>query len=347
MNSTGPMMVARGPILDEIHQQFDSWIYQVTRLYKDKEHAEVEYTIGPIPSDSYDGGKEVITRMKTKISTNKKFYTDSNGRDFLERVRNEREDWKLEVNEPVAGNYYPINLGMYMKDSTHEYSLLVDRSTGGSSLKDGQIELMLHRRLATDDSKGVGEVLDEQVCIDDDQCEALTVRGNYYMGIHKLGEGAQWRRTTGQEVYSPLLLAFTHENSEKWKASLSTKATSMDSNYTLPLNVALITLQELEDKTVLLRLAHLYEDGEDSKLSRLAEVELKKMFAGKEIKEVNEMNLSVNQKKSEMRNRLKWRVEGDEANASEHIPLRGGPVDGSTLVVELGPMEIRTFLLNF
>jgi len=32
-----------------------------------------------------------------------------------------------------------------MNDSTHEFSVLVDRATGGSSIKDGEIELMLHR----------------------------------------------------------------------------------------------------------------------------------------------------------------------------------------------------------
>lgn len=41
--------------------------------------------IGPIPTD--DGvGKEVITRMTANMVTNKEFYTDSNGRDFLKRV---------------------------------------------------------------------------------------------------------------------------------------------------------------------------------------------------------------------------------------------------------------------
>jgi hypothetical protein len=41
--------------------------------------------VGPIPVD--DGvGKEVITRMTTNMTTNKVFYTDSNGRDFIKRV---------------------------------------------------------------------------------------------------------------------------------------------------------------------------------------------------------------------------------------------------------------------
>ena len=63
-----------------------------------------------------------------------------------------------------------------------------------------------------------------------------------------------------------------------------------------------------------------------------------------QIKEITETNLSTNQEKSEMKS-LKWKVEGD--NGDEIAPLRGGPVDNSTLVVELGPMEIRTFLLEF
>lgn len=337
-----PLKVMRGPLVDEVHQQFSPWIYQVTRLYKDKDHAEVEFTIGPIPVDD-SVGKEVITRMTANMVTNKVFYTDSSGRDFLKRVRDYREDWSLSVNQPEAGNYYPINLGIFTTDKKSEFSVLVDRATGGSSIKDGQVELMLHRRMIFDDGRGVGEALDETTCVEN-TCEGLTVRGNYYMSIDLLGDGAQWRRTTGQEIYSPLLLAFTHEKLETWTASHLTKGTVMEPNYSLPLNVAVITLQELDDGSVLLRLAHLYEAGEDAKYSTLAKVELQKMFRGKKIKEIRETNLSTNQEKSEMKT-LKWKVKGD--NGDETAPLRGGPVDNSTLVVELGPMEIRTFLLEF
>lgn len=56
------------------------------------------------------------------------------------------------------------------------------------------------------------------------------------------------------------------------------------------------------------------------------------------------MSLSTNQEKSEMK-KIKWKVEGDSGQT--HNPVRGGPVDNSNLVVELGPMEIRTFLLKF
>ncbi|KAL3720554.1 hypothetical protein ACJRO7_005378 [Eucalyptus globulus] len=339
-----PLKVVRGPLVDEVHQQFSSWIYQVTRLYKDKEQADVEFTIGPIPTD--DGvGKEVITQMTANMATEKTFYTDSNGRDFIKRVRDYRPDWSLTVTQPVAGNYYPINLGIFTTDNKTEFSVLVDRAVGGASIKDGQIELMLHRRILKDDSRGVGEALDEMVCIaNNSTCKGLTVRGHYYIGINKQGTGARWRRTTGQQVYSPLVLAFAHEKMEDWTASHVTIATTMDSSYSLPQNVALITLQELDDGSALLRLAHLYEPGEDAEYSTLAKVDLKKMFVGRTIKEVKEMSLSANQEKSEMK-RMTWKVEGEVV--AESTPLRGGPVNVSDLIVELGPMEIRTFLLKF
>lgn len=40
---------------------------------------------------------------------------------------------------------FQVNLGIYMQDNSTEFSVLVDRSLGGSSTVDGQIELMLHR----------------------------------------------------------------------------------------------------------------------------------------------------------------------------------------------------------
>ncbi|XP_009386958.2 alpha-mannosidase isoform X1 [Musa acuminata AAA Group] len=338
-----PLKIMRGPLVDEVYQQFNSWIYQVTRLYKDKEHAEIEYTIGPIPTD--DGvGKEVITRLTTNMVTNRTFYTDSNGRDFLKRVRDYREDWNLEVTQPVAGNYYPLNLGIYMTDGKSELSVLVDRAVGGSSIQDGEIEIMLHRRLLFDDSRGVGEALDEQVCVSN-ACEGLTARGNYYISVNKFGSGAYWRRTCGQQIYSPLLLAFSQEDEESWKSSHVAKSTSMDVGYNLPPNVAIITLQDLDDGTTLFRLAHLYEAAEDLQYSTMAVVELKKVFAGKMIKELRETNLSANQNKTNMK-KMKWRTEGDVGTVSAPI-IRGSPVDNTTLVVELGPMEIRTFLIKF
>ncbi|KAG7984987.1 hypothetical protein I3843_03G001300 [Carya illinoinensis] len=338
-----PLTIFRGPVLDEVHQQISPWISQITRVFKGKEHAEVEFSIGPIPVD--DGiGKEITTQIRTTMKTNKTFYTDSNGRDFIKRVRDFRTDWDLQVNQPVAGNYFPINLGIYVQDSSMEFSVLVDRSVGGTSLVDGQIELMLHRRLLHDDSRGVGEALNETICVLD-KCEGLTIQGKFYLRIDHIGEGAKWRRTVGQEIYSPLLLAFTEQDGNNWINSHVTSFSAIDPSYALPNNIAVITLQELENGKVLLRLAHLYEIGEDKDYSMMGSVEMKKLFPNRKINKVTEMSLSANQERAEMENkRLVWKVEGP---AEEPKVLRGGPVDPVELVVELAPMEIRTFFIDF
>ncbi|XP_047341830.1 probable alpha-mannosidase At5g13980 isoform X2 [Impatiens glandulifera] len=336
--------VYRGPLYDEVHQRINSWIYQITRVYKDKDHAEFEFTVGPIPID--DGiGKEVATQISTTLKTNKIFYTDSSGRDFMKRVRDYRADWTIKVDQPIAGNYYPINLGIYSKDDNNELSILVDRSVGGSSIEDGQLELMLHRRLLHDDSRGVAEALNETVCALD-ECYGLTVQGKYYARIDPLGGGAaKWRRSYGQELYSPLLLAFAEQDGNKGIDLQKPIFSGFESSYSLPENVALITLQELEDEKVLLRLAHLYEVGEDKDLSVKATVELKNLFQGRQISDVKEMSLSGNQERDEMlKNRLVWKVEGSK-DGNVGIS-RGSPLDSEELVVELYPMEIRTFLVD-
>ncbi|PPD74048.1 hypothetical protein GOBAR_DD29028 [Gossypium barbadense] len=227
-----PLTVVRGPLLDEVHQQLNSWISQVTRVYKGKEHAEVEFSVS----------KEIITQITTTMRTNKTFYTDSNGRDFIKRIQDFRKDWDLQVNQPIAGNYYPVNLGIYVQDDSTELSVLVDRSVGASSLADGQIELMLHRRLIHDDIRGVGEVLNETVCVSEG-CDGLTILGKFYLRIDHIGEGAKWRRTVGQEIYSPLLLAFSEQDGNDWMSSHIPTFSGIDPSYSLPDNIAIITLQ--------------------------------------------------------------------------------------------------------
>eukprot|EP00268_Persea_americana_P056668 TRINITY_DN6711_c0_g2_i1.p1 TRINITY_DN6711_c0_g2~~TRINITY_DN6711_c0_g2_i1.p1 ORF type:complete len:1015 (-),score=152.71 TRINITY_DN6711_c0_g2_i1:139-3183(-) len=338
-----PLTIVQGQLLDEVHQRFSPWISQITRVFKAKEHAEVEFRVGPIPFE--DGiGKEIATQITTTMKTNKIFYTDSNGRDFIKRIRDYRSDWNLQVNQPAAGNYYPINLGIYMEDDSKELSVLVDRSVGGSSIVDGQIELMLHRRLLHDDSRGVGETLNETVCVADD-CRGLTIQGKFYVRLDPLGEGASWRRSFSQEIYSPLLLAFTQQDGDKWTSSHKLNFSVMGPSYSLPDNVAMITLQELEDGSVLLRLAHLYEMGEDKNLSVMASVDLEKLFPNKKISKLTEVSLSTNQERAEMlKKRLVWQVKADRM---EDTTVRGGPVDVSKPVVMIGPMEIRTFIITF
>nr|CAB3491648.1 unnamed protein product [Digitaria exilis] len=340
-NSQVPLTVLRGPILDEVHQQINSWIYQITRVYKGKDYVETEFRVGPIPTD--DGnGKEVATEIITNMATNKTFYTDSSGRDFIKRSSSE----VIDTHRRFCTSFQ-VNLGIYVEDGSKELSVLVDRSVGGSSIKDGQIELMLHRRLLHDDGRGVAEALNETVCLDN-QCEGLIIEGKYYLKIDPQGEGARWRRTFGQEIYSPLLLAFSEQDGGNWVNSHVPKFSAMDPTYSLPDNVALLTLQVPASLYHCCQLAIIIfcaKAGEHTDLSALASVDLKRVFPDMKIGKIIETSLSANQERAAMeKKRLKWKVQGP---TTDEKMIRGRPVDPSKLVVELGPMEIRTFIVSF
>ena len=66
-----------------------------------------------------------------------------------------------------------------MKDKSTDrwFSVMNDRSQGGSALKPGTIELMQNRRIPTDDLKGVGEYLQEK----DNFGHGIRVRATYYL----------------------------------------------------------------------------------------------------------------------------------------------------------------------
>jgi hypothetical protein len=50
--------------------------------------------------------EKVVAILQTKGT----FYTDSNGREMVQRVFNARGPSypPLDINEPIAGNYYPV-----------------------------------------------------------------------------------------------------------------------------------------------------------------------------------------------------------------------------------------------
>ena len=115
----------------------------------------VEYTVKNVPVN--ESGKEIVLRYKTNVNNSDTFFTDSNGRDFMKRIRSERETWDLKEFEPVAGNYYPVNTAIFIEDEKASLAVVTDRSQGGSSLSNGFLELMVQRRTTKDDFRGVDD----------------------------------------------------------------------------------------------------------------------------------------------------------------------------------------------
>ena len=121
-------------------------------------------------------GKEIITRYSTDLKNNGQFYTDANGRQNILRTRNKRKTYKLRGNDPVASNYYPVTSHAFLTDSKTGYrmNVLTDRAQGGSSIEDGQLEFLIHRRLVQQDICRFKEPLDETA-----YGKGLVVRGTH------------------------------------------------------------------------------------------------------------------------------------------------------------------------
>ena len=106
-----------------------------------------------------------------------------NGRGRIKRIINHRATWDLTQTEPVAGNYYPINSAIMIKDNESEFTVVPDRAQGGTSLRSGQLELMLLRQTLNDDGRGVDEPLNDPGQFG----KGLVVKGSHMLYFRNLG----------------------------------------------------------------------------------------------------------------------------------------------------------------
>jgi len=336
-------------MLTEVRTKFSTWVSQVERTWRGRpDEVEVEFTVGSVP-DGDGEGREAIVRYIAEIASNSTFYTDSNGRDFMERVVDVRPTWDLERTEPVAANYYPVTSAIYVEDDASSLAVLTDRSQGGTSLSDGTIELMVQRRTKADDHRGVGEPMDET----DGGMEhyppygkakrkgaGVIVTGIHVVRIGGGAGGASAARAGMDAAFSRPLLFFA-------RAPVGTPApaaagTSSFVPGALPKNVMLVTLARstgaVDSQTYVVRLGHQYAEGEDDEkgLSMPVVVEFDDIFAG-EVASVSERTLSNNRSRDEWeKSRLRWN--GSGGTLDNRVVLRD-----SKYSVELRPMEIRTF----
>ncbi|CAK9820569.1 Lysosomal alpha-mannosidase [Anthophora plagiata] len=339
----GSYKIYKGLLVEEIHQYVNDWISQVIRVYKGKEYVEFDWLVGPIPVQDKIS-KEVVTRYSSNLNSTGEFYTDSNGREMLKRKRNYRPTWKLDLKEEISGNYYPVTSKISLKDEENllKLSVLTDRAQGGTSLKDGEIEMMLHRRLLRDDAFGVGEALNETAF-----GQGLVVRGTHYIiggNTENLDDIATKEKTLALETLLRPLMLITPVNT----SSLVTDNVTMQNTglaKRLPPNVHILTLEPWKDDTILLRLEHIFELGETVSYSKPVEINIQDLFSTFTIVSVKEVTLGANQWFNEM-NRLKWEIDSndvpeDEERFSSPVEMKDGAIN-----VSLTPMEIRTFILQ-
>ncbi|XP_060520801.1 lysosomal alpha-mannosidase-like [Cylas formicarius] len=338
--------IYEGELVTEIQQMFNTWVGQVIKLYNDENFVEFDWIIGPLPT-YYAEGREVISRYSTNLDSDSTFYTDSNGRETLKRIRNRRPTWNLTtILEPPGPNYYPVSSKIVLKDEKRNIQLavLTDRAQGGSSLADGQVELMVHRSAFVDDELGVNEALKEYA-----YNQPLVVRGSHYLSLGKIRTASSieqpstvierdvaQRKLLDSWVFLSSLGAYDFEEyRNKFEMEFSGLL------HALPLNVHVLTLEPWSDSSLLLRLEHTFAQDEDPQFSQAVTVRLKDLFSIFDIRSVKETMLGGNQWADDSE-RLKFKASDakyPENDASRQISL------DDDLNVTLYPMQIRTFIL--
>ncbi|CAF3185467.1 unnamed protein product [Rotaria sp. Silwood2] len=292
---------------------FNEWTSQEFNLYRNTSAIEIEWIVGPIPIDD-NIGKEIIIRYNTDINSEKKYYTDGNECQVLERIRDYRPTWHYIPDDPISSNYYPINSRIWIRDQDRQLTILTDRSQGGGSICDGSIEIMVHRRILHDDSMGVKEALNETA-----YDKGLVVSGKHILLFDRPSDSARLHRTGAQQLFMHPLATYSLPNtssytnySDMFRQSWSALSDAM------PLNVHLLTFDQLAPKQYLVRVEHYFELNEDELYSKPVTIDLQILF--KSIGTINEMTeliLIANLPLSEL-HRLDWMTKDEK---SSHIDM--------------------------
>nr|XP_032525827.1 lysosomal alpha-mannosidase-like [Danaus plexippus plexippus] len=254
----------RGPLVKEIRQRFNDWIIQVVRLHRGEEFVEIEWIVGPVPIGT-DLGKEIVTIYQTNISNNDVFYTDSNSRQMIKRSC-WNESSITQQRKPVSSCYAPVSSRICIEgNSSDGMCVLTDRTMGGVG-REGGIEIMVHRRLLTDDGFGLDESLNEEA-----YGVGLVVRGKHrlYVGnYHQEVDDQTFFERTAQLARKwmfepwPFMTSAEKINRRKWQ-NIRNKRFSVLRLHGLPRHIHVLTLEPWKGGSVLLRLENTLESYHD------------------------------------------------------------------------------------
>jgi len=218
-------------------------------------------------------------------------------------------------------------------------TILTDRSQGGSSLADGSVELMVHRRCFDDDGFGVDESLNET----GESGQGLVVRGKHWLLFSNPQKAAQLHRQYALEMFYQPIATFAElpGTFDDYKSKFNTILSGMKSP--VPQNVNFLTVAQWQATSVLLRLEHFYQKDEDAELSRPATVSLKDHLAAFDILSVEELTLSAG---SVLKNHSSTvsASSGRQRGGRHHYLVATDKNVDTTITLQ--PMQIRTFRCN-
>jgi hypothetical protein len=147
--------VVKGPIVEAVLVRLTKDIKYRVNIYQlgdTQDHLEIINTVNLQSQNS-----ELIMRLDSGVKNSGKFVVDKNGLGEIERT--------TVSSAPIASNYYPLTSGAYIVDKSkrERLEIITRQPMGVGSLKEGQLEVCLDRRLGQDDGRGLGETVTDNV----------------------------------------------------------------------------------------------------------------------------------------------------------------------------------------
>uniref|UniRef100_A0A8C0KN68 Alpha-mannosidase n=1 Tax=Canis lupus dingo TaxID=286419 RepID=A0A8C0KN68_CANLU len=294
-NSVGMQIVA-GKLMTEIRQYFYRWVgdrNHTYAIYSRLAHVplaqgaellcrriEQEYRVGPLELN-----REAILRTSTSLHNKQVLHSDNNGYQMQRRV------FQKYSSNGIARNYYPMAQSAFIEDGRSRLVLLSKQAHGVSSQENGQVEVMLHRRLWNN----FDWALDYDLTLNDTSTvypvlwlllgpQSLTTRLRQRCGLALQHAPVVLLRELN-DLYEPVLLVINKGPGqlpprEVWSRKCWALTRGFGANVGPSVPEGHRGKAKADLRRVLLRLHHLYEEGEDPVLSQPVRVNLQAVLQG-------------------------------------------------------------------
>ncbi|XP_077318426.1 alpha-mannosidase 2 [Lithobates pipiens] len=144
--------VTHGSVFSEIVCFFNH-ITHTVRLYNVQGFEGQSPEITNIVDIRGESNREIVMRISSDINSQNRFYSDLNGYQIQPRQT---------LNKlPLQANVYPMSTMAYIQDIFSRLTLHAAQSLGIASLRNGQLEVFMDRRLMQDDNRGLGQGLQD------------------------------------------------------------------------------------------------------------------------------------------------------------------------------------------
>ncbi|KAM3590107.1 uncharacterized protein V6R79_003911 [Siganus canaliculatus] len=309
---------------------------------------EQTYSLGPLLLST-----EVVLRTSSSLENNRTLHTDDNGYQMMKRT------YRKFTNNTLARNYFPMVRAAYIEDDLSRLVLVSDRAHGVSSQASGQVEVMLHRRLWNNLPWNLGYNLTLN--------DSSVVRPTLWMMLGSVsGTSRLYQREAVELQHRPVVMPIDRPQ-RPWQG-VEPRARSPARSVVLPPNLHLLSFSvpgwnyssnhdvhlshihsgedshsEPDYDRVLLRIMHLFEEGEDPELSKPVTINMKEVLLGiGEVTVLEERSLTGTWNITSLQ-RWKWKTADNLGTKEEKC--QSGRNDAFT--VTISPKEIRTFFIHF